>query len=291
MFPLPGIVFPSSPVSSDHLESGLRLLPGYRLFSPDQAELPFLAGSDESRTATICEALVDSGTGILVAARGGHGALRLNAAAILETLARTPKPLVGFSDVTALHHLWRRARVPSVHGPGITQLSQLPPEHLGRVLGFLTTGELPELRVELVPQHVPSGCGLLEGDLVGGNLVVAASAAGTPWSISYTDSVVFFEEIREAPYRLDRCLWQVFHATDLARAAAIVFGEFTECPGFDLQFLVQTCRRYAPKCPVFSGFPAGHGTLNLAFAYGRKAELEPYTGELRQKALSVAGMS
>ncbi len=270
---LPGIVFPSSPVQSDALTAGLRILPDHRLFSTAPCQWPFLAGSDRDRTKSVCEALGDPEVGILVAARGGHGALRLDRERILGALREHPKPILGFSDVTALHFLWQSAGVPSICGPNVTQLPSLPEDQIERIRRLIRSGELSPLRVRLEPLG-DAVSGVIEGPMAGGNLTVAASAAGTPWSGSYAGRIVFLEEIREAPYRLDRMLWQLFAGTELGCAAAIVFGEFIECSGLRMELVTETCRQFAPGVPLFSGFPSGHGASDVAFVSGLEARIE-----------------
>jgi muramoyltetrapeptide carboxypeptidase len=287
---LPGIVFPSSPPPTEPMAAGLRLLPEPRIFPTNPGPWPFLAGDDADRTESVCEALRDPEVGLLIAARGGHGALRLDRDRILATLRDHPKPLAGFSDVTALHLLWQAAGVLSVSGPNVTQLPELPADHLARFLSLVDTGELPALEVTLTP-HQTAPEHDISGPLAGGNLTVLASAAGTPWSVPLAGRVVILEEVKEAPYRLDRLLWQVLAATDLSRAAALVFGEFTECPRFDLELLLATCRRFAPGVPLFSGFPAGHGARNLAFTCGTAARLHARSGRLVQPAVRLDARS
>jgi len=287
---LPGIVFPSSPVPSDVLADGLRFLPGHKLFSPESGPWPFLAGSDADRTRLVCEALRDPEVDLLIAARGGHGALRLDRDLILQTLKEHPKPIVGFSDITALHFLWQAACVPSVAGPNVTQLPSLPSDQAARVLHLLSTGELEPLGVPLTAHGDAQGQTLV-GPMAGGNLAVIASAAGTPWSPSFSGRIVFLEEVHEAPYRLDRMLWQVLNATDLPRAAAIVLGEFTECPGLRMDLLLATCRQFAPEVPLFSGFPSGHGAANVAFVSGAMARIDGTTATLTQPAVRFPATS
>ncbi|MBU1068051.1 LD-carboxypeptidase [Myxococcota bacterium] len=287
---LPGIVFPSSPVPSEALADGLRFLPGHKLFSPEPDQWPFLAGSDADRTRLLCEALRDPEVDLLIAARGGHGALRLDRDRILGTLKEHPKPIIGFSDVTALHFLWQVAGVPSVAGPNVTQLPLLPADQTDRVLHLLSTGELGPLGVPLTAHRDAQGQ-TVAGPLAGGNLAVIASSAGTPWAPSFSGRIVFLEEVHEAPYRIDRMLWQILHATDLTRAAAIVFGEFTECPGFRMDLLLATCGQFAPGVPLFSGFPSGHGATNVAFVSGAVARIDGRTATLTQPGVRFSATS
>jgi muramoyltetrapeptide carboxypeptidase len=82
-------------------------------------------------------------------------------------------------------------------------------------------------------------------------------------------------------------LWQILHATDLKRAAAIVFGEFTQCPDFRMDLLLSTCRLFAPGVPLFTGFPSGHGAENVAFVPGQAACIDGHSGTLRQPAIRL----
>lgn len=274
---LPGVVFPSSPAMQDALSAGLSFLPRYKLFLAKEAEFSFLAGSDASRTSSICQALVDPEVDVLLAARGGHGALRLDRKRIFEHLRQFPKPIVGFSDITALHFLWSQAGVPSFFGPNVTQLPMLASQHCHRFLTLLD-GQLDAMKISLTcltncfdrPICAP---------LCGANLTVAVCTVGTPWSFSWNGKIVVLEEIRESAYRLDRMLWQLFHATDLSEAAALVLGEFTECSGFQINWLVKACQTWAPRLPVFAGFPGGHGQSNVVFRFGGEAHLNG-SGEL-----------
>ena len=86
----------------------------------------FLAGSDAARLAELQQALADPSVEAVWCARGGYGLMRLLPALDLTAFARAPKLLIGFSDVTALH-AWAALRaLPTVHGPVITHLSDLP---------------------------------------------------------------------------------------------------------------------------------------------------------------------
>lgn len=164
------------------------------------------------------------------------------------------------------------AGVPSFFGPNVTQLPHLPEEQRRRFLQLLSLNTLDAADVDLMPL-TPLPAERIRAPLCAANLTVAASAAGTCWSFSWKGKIVVLEEVREAAYRVDRMLWQLFHATDLAHAAALVLGEFTECPGFRTDWIVRACEDWAPRLPVLSGFPCGHGQSNLVFRFGCMAEL------------------
>jgi muramoyltetrapeptide carboxypeptidase LdcA involved in peptidoglycan recycling len=75
--------------------------------------------------------------------------------------------------------------------------------------------------------------------------------------------VVLIEDVNERPYRIDRMLTQLQQAGILARASALVFGEFPGCdePGAAVsvrEVVAQACADQ--RGPVILGFPAGHTT-------------------------------
>ena len=86
----------------------------------------FLAGPDEHRLAELRAALADPEARAIFLARGGYGLLRLLPLLDPALLRARPRPIVGFSDGTALLALAARAGVASVHGPVVTQLHRLP---------------------------------------------------------------------------------------------------------------------------------------------------------------------
>jgi muramoyltetrapeptide carboxypeptidase len=72
----------------------------------------YMAGTDADRLADLNQALRDPGIRAVIASRGGCGGLRLVHGVDRQALEHDPKPLVGYSDITALHQVWRRAGVP-----------------------------------------------------------------------------------------------------------------------------------------------------------------------------------
>lgn len=76
----------------------------------------FLAGTDDDRLADVNSAIRNSRIRAIVSLRGGCGSLRLVRGIDVDALRRDPKPLVGFSDITALHGVWHQAGVTSLHG-------------------------------------------------------------------------------------------------------------------------------------------------------------------------------
>ncbi len=207
------------------LEAHFRVSEGLALF----ARHGFLAGSDDARRHDLQEAIRDPAVHAIVPARGGYGATRLLPSLEVGEVARAAKWLVGFSDVTALHALWARAGVCSIHGPMVCSLPDAPAE-LQRAWCALVEGGSPE---PLTGLTAVVG-GRAEGRLFGGNLTVLAALVGTPYFPDLTDTVLALEDVGERPYRLDRMLTTMLQAGVLCGVRAFVLGQFSNCdPGPD----------------------------------------------------------
>ena len=69
----------------------------------------------------------------------------------------------------------------------------------------------------------------IRAELIGGNLSLWASLAGTPYAAAGAGKILFLEDIDEPFYRIDRMMVQLEQAGAFDGAAAIVLGDFTSC--------------------------------------------------------------
>ncbi|MEM6991161.1 MAG: LD-carboxypeptidase [Myxococcota bacterium] len=292
------VVAPSGPVPAERFERGLRVLRralphDYVLAENLQEQEGYFAGSDRQRLDALHRALQDADADAIFCARGGYGATRLLASLDPSGLTHRPKPIVGFSDVTALL-CWAlvRAGVPSIHGPVITQLSSLEQTDVDRLVDMLR-GEVP------APLTAEEGSvlrgGTVEGPLVAGNLEILRSLVGTRYMPRLDGCLLALEEIGERPYRIDRCLTQLIASGALRGVRGVIVGRFLQCDEPDngnvgpdgIDVVLE--RLTTLGVPVVTGFPFGHGPgRNAALPVGVVARLhaddctlevlEPVTG-------------
>ncbi len=187
------VVAPSSAFERERFERGVRALRQISLL-PRYSEAIFtkaghLAGDDARRRSELEQAF-RSDAKALILARGGYGLLRF--ATHLQSIPR--KLVIGYSDTTVLHELWRRAGIPSIHGPMCTQLGE-EADALQR-LQTLLFGELPP-PITWTPRTARKG--RAEGPLAGGNLATLASMCGTPLQPHFRGSIVLLEDLNEPP--------------------------------------------------------------------------------------------
>jgi muramoyltetrapeptide carboxypeptidase len=285
-----GVVAPAGVVDAERLQRGVRILEGWGLevVTGDAvlARSAYLAGSDEARQRDLQRALDDPGMRAVFAARGGYGSQRLVPGIDLAGFRRAPKPVVGFSDLTALLSAMVEAGTIGFHGPMVASdlAAGLTPRSLEHLRRLLTD---PDYRFEL---EVPVGVrpGRARGRLVGGCLSVFVTLLGTPWMPDTRRAVLFLEDVHEWPYRLDRLLTHLRQAGLLDDLAGLVFGTMAACrpqDGVDALDVARELFADAPY-PVGFGLAAGHhasgdGIENLALPLGAVVELDCTRGRLR----------
>ncbi|HEY5997958.1 MAG TPA: LD-carboxypeptidase [bacterium] len=239
------------------------------------------AGDDDRRTAEINAWIRDPGVKAIIAARGGWGCARIAARLDWRLLARSPKAIAGFSDLTTLLlAATQRAGVAAFHGPMVASAgrSDAGLRDLARLLSLLAGNAAPRTHRALRTLRP----GRARAPLAGGNLSLLASACGTPLQPEMRGRILFVEEVGEPLYRVDRALRQLVLAGVLDGVAGVVLGAFTgmkpaerrAVPGL---FLEAAGGR---RIPVVAGLAAGHGVPNRAIPFGVPATLDADAGTL-----------
>jgi muramoyltetrapeptide carboxypeptidase len=275
------IVAPSSPFDRERFARGVALLEtryevelGGALFEKHG----FLAGDDGARLADLENALADPEVAALIAARGGYGATRLLSRLDAGRVRAANKWLVGFSDVTALHALWARAELCSIHGPMVASLWEAEASTQAAWFALLEGGAPRPLGG--LSCVVP---GRAEGRLVGGNLAVLCALVGTPHLPPLDDAIIVLEDVTERPYRVDRMLTTMLDAGFFAGARAIVLGQFTDCPEGPDGVTVETVLRErltGLNVPIVANAPFGHVRDNHPLLLGARAEVDASAGAM-----------
>jgi muramoyltetrapeptide carboxypeptidase len=263
----------------------------------------YLAGDDEARLADINAALRDPAIDAIWCLRGGYGVTRILDGVDMEAFAARPRPVIGYSDITALLlALHRRTGVITFHGPmSRAPLTSFSRSHFERVLAEAAVpgrlGRLPAPAGVLVPRspRILTICGgTAEGPLVGGNLSLLLALAGTRHFPDLDGVLLFIEDVGEDLYRVDRLFAQLRMLGVLERLAGVIVGQFTDMQrgagdGGALAFdeVLQTYFG-ALGIPVAAGFPIGHVDDQWTMPIGVRARLDGSAGEVEILEASVA---
>jgi muramoyltetrapeptide carboxypeptidase len=232
----------------------------------------YLAGADEARADVLARAMEDPEVEGIVCARGGYGAMRILDSLPWEAFSERPKPLVGFSDITALHLMANARGITTVHGPNVTGLGRsITAAERASLMATLEGGALaPWTKLDVIVE------GEAMGPVIGGNLALVEAVAAAGRLVVPMGAIVVLEDVTERPYRIDRMLTALLLGGHLAKASALVFGGFTQCePGPDGVTVEQVLRERTKRLgiPVVAAAPFGHGAPNHAFPLGRTAVL------------------
>ncbi len=261
------VVAPSGAVDPERVAAGADVLRawGYRVEVDPSITLRhrYLAGDDDARLSALRRAAEAAAAddGAVWMARGGYGLSRLLPHLLDRPLPAVP--VVGFSDGTVLlnHHPGA-----CLHGPVINSLLGHADKDSLAHLRAVLQGETPALT------GTPWVPGSASGRLVGGNLCVLASLAGTPGALRAAGCIVALEDTGEAAYKVDRLLTQLIQAGAFDGVRGFALGTFdgADAPdGADWSVRDVLLERLSPLgVPVLGGLPFGHGRANRAFRFG-----------------------
>jgi muramoyltetrapeptide carboxypeptidase len=248
------------------------------------------------------QAFLDPEVDAIFPGTGGYGTMRIFDRLDFAAIRAHPKIVIGFSDITALHlALNRQAGLVSFHTPnpmwGLGSEEGMNPftqGYFGKALladdavkrdGY--TIEIPED----APQVTTLGKGKAQGRLAGGNLSMISALEGTPFAVDTRDAILLIEDVREAPYRVDRMLRQLQLSGKLQTLRGAVLGQFTrnydreedqmtEDPRFTVDGVLK--QYFEPlKIPVLMNFPVGHHRFNTSLPLGAMVEVDAKKGVLR----------
>jgi muramoyltetrapeptide carboxypeptidase len=232
------------------------------------------ANKDEIRLAHLKHALNDPSADVIWLLQGGYGLTRLIPKLLSMEKPQQEKLFVGFSDGTALHvflnQIWNW---PTLHGPCAIQIAK---ESVGTktreaVLSITQKGFSHYTLPTLKPYNAKAReTETLSGRLIGGNLCNLGCSLGTSWQLNPLDKILFFEDIDERGYRVDRMLMHLQQANILQDAKAIIFGDFVKGDEVNGTSLVPpVLERFAENIhlPVFYLPGCGHGDENFPLPF------------------------
>ena len=251
----------------------------------------YFAATDEQRAADVNAMFADKSVKAIMAIRGGWGCARILPYLDFDLIRKNPKPLIGYSDITALHlALQAKTGLVSFHGPNATgtwgsqTVDSFVPILFGAAKQKYANPVLEEDRLvqkKWRTQAITSG--KAKGRLIGGNLTVMTALVGTPYMPDMDGAILFLEDVDEAEYRVDRMLTQMGQAGLLSGLAGVVFGQCSSCSTSSAFTLSDVLDQHIKPLgvPAYQGAFFGHISNQFTVPLGVDAEIDADKGTLR----------
>jgi muramoyltetrapeptide carboxypeptidase len=248
---------------------GLKVEEGKHLYSASNQ----FAGTDEQRAEDLQKALDHSEARAIIVARGGYGTIRLMDRINFKKFKKNPKWVIGYSDVTVLHN--------ELYNLGFCSLHATMPINFTK-----HAGATDSLRKHLfnessgwtIPTHPLNRKGKVKAEVVGGNLSMLYAITGSKSELNMKGKILFFEDLDEYLYHIDRMMYQLKRAGKLKGLAGLIVGGMNDMRDNSIPFgktpeeiITEAVSEY--EFPVCFNFPAGHIELNYAFCHGKKIKL------------------
>jgi muramoyltetrapeptide carboxypeptidase len=271
-----GFVAPASPFDSKIFLQGVRIVEsmGFRTRVNDEIfeKTGYLAGSDVHRAQLINRLFKDPTINAIFCARGGFGSLRILPRVDYDLIRQNPKVFIGFSDITALlTAMITRSGLISFHGPVATTLAGASEMTCDALLAAVSS----DMPLEVQPARgVVVQAGRAQGPLIGGNLTTLCHLLATPFETKFKNCILLLEDRGEAPYRVDRMLFQMKLAGCFDGIAGLVLGSFEDCGSLDAIYKIFQEHFEEIPVPILAGFDTGHGKQNLTIPLGIDAILD-----------------
>ena len=278
-----GIISPaSSPDDLSLIEKGAGYIEkcGYRVLIGKNTDKynGYLAGSDIERAGDLMYMFSNREVKGIFCTRGGYGTPRLLDKIDYNIIKKNPKILVGYSDITALQMaILKKTGLVTFSGPMVvSDFSGNIDPYAEDAFWRIITSNKKYGKINLPEGKKLAGItkGSASGKIIGGNLALITSIAGTGYLPVLKDSVLFLEEICEPPYRVDRMLNQLRLMNVFDEVKGIILGAFTECnevnPDKRTLTLGEVIHDYLAglKIPVMYSFPNGHIKSKITIPYG-----------------------
>lgn len=273
-----GIVATARKISPEELAPGIKILEswglkvalGENLFHNENQ----FSGNDWERASDLQQMLNNPTIKAVIMARGGYGTVRIIDRIDFSHFAQHPKWLIGYSDVTVLHsHITNHFDTECLHAPLLFNFTKS--ESATASLKKALFGEKIEYKI---PASSFNRSGQEIAQLVGGNLSILYSLAGTHSDIDTKGKILFIEDLDEYLYHIDRMMMQLKRSGKLTNLKGLIVGGMSDMRDNTIPFgktAEQIIREAVEEYdyPVCFGFPAGHIAENFALILGREVEL------------------
>lgn len=250
-----------------------------------------LAGTDMERANDLNQMFADPEVKAVICIRGGSGASRILPLLDYAMIAKNPKPILGYSDITAIHcAIYSQTGMVTFHGPNgsgswnsfnVKQFEQMFFEQ--EMMTFKNELSKGDDLVVKANRIQTLRAGKVEGKILGGNLTVLTALSGTDYYPDFQDAILFIEDIGEDPYRIDRMMSTLMLNGTLGKIKGFIFGQCSDCEpggGYGSLSVDQVIDDYILPLgiPAYTGAVIGHLPKQFIVPVGAKVQMDAEEG-------------
>ncbi|MFY7965202.1 MAG: S66 peptidase family protein [Chitinophagaceae bacterium] len=232
----------------------------------------YFSGTDEERLQDLQSMLDDVNITAILCGRGGYGLSRIIDSINFAKFKKSPKWIIGYSDITLLHsHINRQLKIATIHSPMAAAFNDDGYKN-EFVISLQKSLKGNKANYKCLP-HQFNKLGVANGELIGGNLCMIAHSIGSKSQYNTKNKILFLEDIGEYIYNIDRMFIQLKRAGMLDNLAGLIIGSFTDLKDTTISFgkdVYSIIREHTAECgyPICYDFPVGHQTENVALKIG-----------------------
>lgn len=250
-----------------------------------------LAGTDQERAEDLNRMFADTEVKAVICIRGGSGASRILDLIDYTSISQNPKPILGYSDITALHcAIYSKTGMVCFHGPNgsgswnsfnVKQFEQVFFEQ--QKLTYKNEHNKGDDLVAKGNRTQTLRPGIASGRILGGNLTVLTALSGTAYYPDFQNSILFIEDIGEDPYRIDRMMSTLRLNGTLDQIKGFIFGQCSDCfpsGGYGSLTVDQVMDDYILPLgiPAYTGAMIGHVPKQFIIPMGAKVQMDASEG-------------
>ncbi len=278
-----GVITPSSSLETpEKIRNGLAYLAelGYhsKIGNFVYGSSNHFSGTPKERASDIMNFFKNPDIAAIIASCGGYGAQSVLPYLDFNIIRQNPKPIIGFSDITALQTaVYTLSGISSIAG------IMLKFDFSDNNPAFQTKNSFEKLIIDGQFTPVPAGntlnSGYAEGVLIGTNFCTLMCLAGTTYFPHLEQKILLLEDIDEKSYRIERLLCQLEQQQGFELVSAIIFGTFSNCAlnhpeEKDIESVLDEFAARHPKITMVKHFPFGHTKARICLPIGEKMQLD-----------------
>ena len=274
-----GLVATARKISKKELNPAINLLEswGLQIFYGDNLfqEYNQFSGTISQRVCDIQQMIDDDDIKAIFCVRGGYGTVQIIDLINFDKLLKSPKWIIGYSDVTVLHS--------HMHNLGLSSMHATMPINFQKN----TNESIKNLHAALfglkycikASAHRLNKYGTIECEIVGGNLSILYSLLGSSSDIDTAGKILFLEDLDEYLYHIDRMIINLKRNNKFQNIKALIIGAMSNMNDNKIPFGLnaeEIIHMHIKEFnfPVCFGFPAGHINNNQIIKLGVKSSLE-----------------